>query len=107
MLDHFAHALLGLLMALAALVLGALAWVEGALGQMMTQAHIPPDLQIVVGLVLAVGFLLAALQLFGGFIRIVVVVVLLAIVVHAASHHGQPGPLSPVQPAPTVQTHPG
>ena len=105
MLDHFAHALLGLLMALAALVLGGLAWVEAVLGQAMTQARIPPDFQIVVGLILAVAFLIAALQLFGGFIRIVVIVVLLAIVVHAASHHGEPGPLSPIHASPPAQTH--
>lgn len=88
MLDYVAHALLGLLEALAGLVLGALAWLEAALGQLMTQAHIPPDLQTVAGIVLAIMFLIAALQLFGGFIRVVVVVVLLAIVVHALSHHG-------------------
>ncbi len=92
MLDHFAHALLGLLEALAAIVLGALTWLEVVLGQAMTQAHIPPDLQTIAGIVLAVLFLLAALQLFGGFIRVVLIVVLMAIVVHALSHHmgGQP-----------------
>jgi hypothetical protein len=37
--------------------------------------------------VVALLFLVAALQLFGGFIRVVVIVVLLAIVVHAATHH--------------------
>ncbi len=90
MLDHIAHALLGLLAALAALVLGALSWLEAVLGHAMTQAHIPPDLQEVAGIVLAVLFLVAALQLFGGFIRVVVVVVLLAVVVHAVSHHAPP-----------------
>jgi hypothetical protein len=92
MLDHIAHVLLGLLTALGALVLSALTWLEAVLGQAMTQAHIPQGLQEVAGIVLAVLFLIAALQLFGGFIRVVVVVVLLAIVVHAVSHHAPPPP---------------
>ncbi len=101
MLDQFAHALLGLLEALAALVLGALAWLEGWLGHAMTQAHIPPDLQTVVGIVLAIAFLIAAIQLFGGFIRVVVIVVLLAIVVHALSHRGEHAPAVAAAPSKT------
>jgi hypothetical protein len=86
MLDQIAHTLLALLAGLAAIVLAALAWIEGALGGVMTAAHIPPDLQMVLGIVVALLFLVAALQMFGGFIRVVVIVVLLAIVVHAATH---------------------
>ena len=95
MLDHIAHVLLALLAGLAAIVLAALAWIEGALGGVMTASHIPPDLQMVLGIVVALLFLVAALQIFGGFIRVVVIVVLLAIVVHAATHHelGVPRPV--------------
>jgi hypothetical protein len=96
MLDHIAHVLLALLTGLAAIVLAALAWIEGALGSVMTAAHIPPDLQTILGVAVALLFLIAALQLFGGFIRVVVIVVLLAIVVHAATHRelGVPHPIS-------------
>ncbi len=87
MLDQIAHTLLALLAGLAALVLTALAWLEASLGGIMTAAHVPPSLQTVLGIVIALLFLIAALQLFGGFIRVVVIVVLLAIVVHAATHH--------------------
>jgi hypothetical protein len=87
MLDHIANTLLMLLSALAGIVLGALAWIEATLGGVMTASHIPPNLQIIMGIVVALLFLVAALQLFGGFIRVVVIVVLLAIVVHAATHH--------------------
>ena len=87
MLDQIAHTLLALLAGLANIVLAALALIEGALGGVMTAAHIPPNLQMILGIVVALLFLVAALQLFGGFIRIVVIVVLLAIVVHAATHH--------------------
>jgi hypothetical protein len=86
MLDHIAHVLLAVLAGLAAIVLAALAWIEGALGGIMTAVHIPPDLQMILGIVVALLFLVAALQMFGGFIRVVVIVVLLAIVVHAATH---------------------
>jgi len=87
--------LLALLAGLAAIVLAALAWIEGALGGIMTASHIPPDLQLILGIVVALLFLVAALQMFGGFIRVVVIVVLLAIVVHAATHHeiGVPHPI--------------
>ena len=98
MLDRFAHALLGLLEALAGLVLGALVWVEDAAGRAMTQAHIPADLQTILGIILAIAFLVAAFQLLGGFIRVVLIVVLLAIVVHAIGHHlGPPLPPPPQQ----------
>jgi hypothetical protein len=96
MLDHIAHVLLALLTTLGALVLSALATLEAALGQIMTSAHIPPDVQTILGLLLAIAFLIAALQLFGGFIRVVLIVLLLAIVVHAAAFHGL---------APPVATH--
>ena len=93
MLDNVARALLSLLEALAALVLRVLDWLEAVVGLAMTQAHIPPGLQALAGIVLAVLFLITALQLFGGFIRVAVIVVLLAVVVHALSHHGQPPPM--------------
>ena len=95
MLDQIAHVLLALLAGLAAIVLAALAWIEGALGGIMTASHIPPDLQLILGIVVALLFLVAALQMFGGFIRVVVIVVLLAIVVHAATHNeiGVPHPI--------------
>jgi hypothetical protein len=89
MLDHIAQLLLGLLTALGALVLSALSWLEAVLGQAMTQAHIPQGVQEVAAIALAVLFLIAAVQMLGGFIRVVVVVVLLAIVVHAVSHPGK------------------
>jgi hypothetical protein len=87
MLDHIANLLLALLASLAAIVLSVLAWLEAAFGHFLSQLGVPPGAQTVLGIVLAILFLLAAIRLFGGFIRIVLVVVVLAIVVHAVTHH--------------------
>ena len=91
-LDQIAHMLLGLLEAIAALVLSALAWLEAALGQVMSHAGIPPNAQEIVAVVLAVLFILAAFRLFGGLIRVALIVVLVALLVHALAGHGIVGP---------------
>jgi hypothetical protein len=85
-LDHIAHALISLLAAIAGFVLAALAAIEDWLRGIMTHAGIPPDLQTVVGILIAVAFLVAAFRLFGGFIRVVLIVVLVAVVAHALTH---------------------
>jgi hypothetical protein len=86
MLDKVANALVALLGTLAGVVLGALTWVEHWFGGLMTSAHIPANLQTVFAVVLGILFIVAAVQLFAGFIRVVVIVVLVAIAVHAVSH---------------------
>ena len=68
--------------------MSALAWLEAALGQVMAHAGIPPDAREVVGLVIAVLFILAAFRLFRGLIRVVLIVVLVALLVHALAGHG-------------------
>lgn len=85
-LDQFARALVALLAWLAALVLTALAALEDWLRGLMTGAGVPGSVQTIFGIVLAVLFLVAALRLFGGFIRVVLVVVLVALSVHALTH---------------------
>jgi hypothetical protein len=98
MLDRLLHALLAVAAALFAIVLAVLTWIEGGLTAVMNQAHIPPDLQSVVLILVAVLVLLAALRLFGGFIRIVLIVLILVFVVHAVSNHS-------FTPHPTHATH--
>jgi hypothetical protein len=88
MLDRLLHALLAVGAAILAIVLAALAWLEAGLGHLMAAAHVPPDLRFVLAVVVAVLFLLAAVRLFGGFIRLILIVLLVAFVVHALSHHG-------------------
>jgi hypothetical protein len=87
-LDHIANLLLGLLAAIAALVLSALTWLEAALGQLMSHAGIPPGAREIVAILIAVLFILAAFRLFGGLIRVVLIVVLVALLVHALAGHG-------------------
>ena len=90
MLDQVTQALVALLSALVAVVLGVLKWVEDRFGDLMTQAHIPPNLQMVFAILLGVMFLIAALQIFGGLIRVVVVLVLISVAVHAFTSHRRP-----------------
>jgi hypothetical protein len=87
LLDRLLHALLAVLAVIVAIVFAALAWIEGLLGSVMTAAHIPANLQSVLAIVVGVLVLIAALRLFGGLIRVVLIVLLLAIVAHALSHH--------------------
>lgn len=61
--------------------------VEGVLVGAMTAAHIPPNLQSVLAIIVAVLVLLAAVRLFGGLVRIVLIILLLAIVAHALTNH--------------------
>ena len=92
MLDHIATVLVNLLKQLAALVFGVLAWIETEFGRLMAAAHIPHGAQSVLSVVVAVLFLLAVLQLFSGFIRVVLIVFLVALLAHALSVHTGPPP---------------
>jgi hypothetical protein len=91
MLDKIATTLMSLLQQLASLVFAALAWIEAQLGILMTAAHIPHGAQVILGVVLAVLFLVAAFQLFSGFIRIVLIVFLVALLAHAMTVKGDTG----------------
>ena len=92
MLDHIAHALLALLMGLVAIVLSVLSAIENALGHAMSQMGLPHSVQTVLGIVVAILVLIAALRLFGGFVRVVLIVVVLALVVHAVTHNNYEAP---------------
>ena len=96
MLNQLVQALTAVLEAVAALVLVALSWLEGFFTQLMDAAHIPHNAQVLLGIVLAVLVLVAAVRLFGGFVRVVLVVLLVAIVAHAILHP-RPLPLSKPQ----------
>jgi len=73
-------------------------WVETALGTPMRAAGLPPDVQLAIGVVVAILFILAAIQLFGGFLRLLVIVLLLALVLHAVGNRAfmspQPHPIT-------------
>jgi putative exporter of polyketide antibiotics len=89
-LNQLLHALLAVLSAIAALVLAGLTWLETALATPMRAAGFPPLAREVVGIAVAVLFLLAALRLFGGLIRVTLIVFLLVLVVHVLASHGGP-----------------
>jgi hypothetical protein len=104
MLNQLVQALIAVLEAIAALVLAALAWVEGFFGKLMDAAHVPHNAQVLLGIVVAVLFLVAAVRLFGGFIRVVLIVLLVAIVAHAVLHPHAPAPAQPQQSGESIHT---
>jgi hypothetical protein len=84
--DAFARAinsLLQLLIQFGNLVLAAIVAAELWLRGQLTLLGVPPSIQVVLLVALAVVLILAALRLFGGLIRVAVVLVLLLIVIHA------------------------
>jgi NAD/NADP transhydrogenase alpha subunit len=101
MLNQLVQALITLLEAIAALVLAALAWLEGFFTQLMDAAHVPHNAQVLLAIVLAVLVLVAAVRLFGGFVRVVLIVLLVAIVAHAILH---PRSLPPAKPQHTSES---
>ncbi len=72
---YYGRLLLGLL-------LGAFGMVEQFCRQLLGQAGVPPGLQTLIILAVAVLFIVAVLRLFGGFFRVVLVVVLILLVLH-------------------------
>lgn len=82
-LDRLAQAVLAAFAALAALVLGVLDAIEGALSHAMVQAGIPAPLRTLLFIIVAVLFLVAAVRLFGGLIRVGLILLLAVILIHA------------------------
>jgi hypothetical protein len=84
--DAFARAinsLLQLLIQFGDLILAGIVAAELWLRGQLTLLGVPPAIQVVLLVALAVVLILAALRLFGGLIRVAVVLVLLLIVIHA------------------------
>ena len=76
------HSLLDLLITLGNLIVGALVSVELWLRAQLTHAGLPPEIQTVILLVVAILLVIGSLQLFGGLIRVAVVLVLILIAIH-------------------------
>ena len=85
-MDAFTHAvraLLNLLIELGSLILAGILAIELWLRAQLTLLGLPPAVQTVLLIALAVVLILAALRLFGGLIRVAVVLLLLLVVVRA------------------------
>jgi hypothetical protein len=86
LLDRLSHALMELLWTIVAIVMAALAWIETVLGIPMRAAGLPPDMQLVIGVLVAIVVVIAAVRLFGGLLRLALVVLLVVLVLHAVGH---------------------
>ncbi len=75
-------ALLQLLLQLGSLILAGIVAVELWLRAQFALLGLPPTIQTVLLIAIAVVLLLAALRLFGGLIRVAVVLLLLLVVIH-------------------------
>jgi hypothetical protein len=76
------HSLLDLLVVLGNLIVGVLVTVELWLRAQLTQIGLPPAIQTVILLAVAILLVIGSLRLFGGLIRVAVVLVLILIAVH-------------------------
>lgn len=84
-MDSFAHvinSLLQILIQLGDLIVGAIVTVEVWLRDQLAQLGLPPVIQTVIMLALAVVLIVGSLRLFGGLIRVAVVLVLVLIAIH-------------------------
>jgi hypothetical protein len=98
LLDRLTHALMELLWAIVAIVMAALAWIETVLGIPMRAAGLPPDLQLVIGVLVAIVVVVAAVRLFGGVLRLALVVLLVVLVLHAVGNRAFMPPHGPGKP---------
>jgi hypothetical protein len=84
--DSFTHAVntvLQLLIELGNLVLAGIVAIEVWIRAQLTLLGLPPAVQVILLVAVALVLILTALRLFGGLIRVAVVLVLLLIVTHA------------------------
>ena len=85
-MDSFTHAVntvLQLLIELGNLVLAGIVAIEVWIRAQLTLLGLPPAVQVILLVAVALVLILTALRLFGGLIRVAVVLVLLLIVTHA------------------------
>ncbi|HEY0184029.1 MAG TPA: hypothetical protein VGC09_14570 [Rhodopila sp.] len=79
---HLVRSLLDLLIGLGNIIVAALISVELWLRAQLGQLGLPPAVQTVILIAVAVLLVIGALRLFGGLIRVAVVLVLILIAIH-------------------------
>ena len=80
--NHVLESLLGLITLLGGLIVDAIVAVETWLRGFLGSLGVPPNIQTVLLIAVAVVLILAVFRLFGGLIRAAIIIILLLIVIH-------------------------
>jgi len=80
-MDHAINLIIFVIFTLAGLVMSIIGYIDSFLAALLTSAHVPPNAQIILLAVVAVGLVVLAIRLLGRVFAALVVVLLLLILV--------------------------
>ena len=81
-MTHAIDLLVTIILALAGLVMEVIGAIDGLLAALMTSAGIPPQVQLILLIAMALVLVIAAIRLLGGIFAGLIVVLLVLLVVH-------------------------
>jgi hypothetical protein len=80
--NHAIDLIIFAILTLAGLVMDFIAFVDSFLASLMTSAHVPPNAQIILLVVVAVALVVMALRALGGVFGALIIVLLVLLLVH-------------------------
>jgi hypothetical protein len=81
-MDHAINVITSVIYALAGLVMQFIAFIDGLLIGLMNDVHIPPQIQTILLVVVAIALVIMAIRLLGGVFAALIVILLLLLVLH-------------------------
>ncbi len=79
---HAINTITSIIMMLFGLIMEAIGAVDGALAALMTSAGLPPNVQVIILLVVAILLMIFAIRVLGGVFGVLLIILLLLLVVH-------------------------
>ena len=79
---HAINTITSIIMMLFGLVMEAIGAVDGALAALMTSAGLPPNVQVIVLLVVAILLIIFAIRVLGGVFGVLLIILLILLVMH-------------------------
>ena len=81
-MTHATDVVVSVILALASLVMDFVAYIDGLLAALMTSGGIPPNVQTILLVVVAVGLVVLAIRVFGRVFAALIIVLLVLLLVH-------------------------
>ncbi len=81
-MNHAIDTITAIIMALFGLVMEVIGVVDAALAGLMTSAGLPPNLQVIVLIIVAVLLIIFAIRVLGGVFGVLLIILLLLLVLH-------------------------
>jgi hypothetical protein len=81
-MDHAIAVITSIIYALAGLVMQLIAFIDGLLIGFMNDLHVPPHIQTILLVVVAIALIIMAIRLLGGVFATLIVILLLLLVLH-------------------------